>query len=140
VRITVGVDNTLTNETIPPGQLLTNQYGKKQQKYWHDFFNFAGLHRSVRLFTKPLIAVEDVTVTKLGVFDTDGAFCSRGRPRGLVDIEQIDLDASVSGNLDVVVTTDLDGSTGVVNYNVKIAGDARVEVDLLDVDQSAGSI
>ncbi|KAK1923882.1 beta-glucuronidase [Papiliotrema laurentii] len=98
VRITVGVDNTLTNETIPPGQLLTNQYGKKQQKYWHDFFNFAGLHRSVRLFTKPLIAVEDVTVT-----------------------------------------TDLDGSTGVVNYNVKIAGDARVEVDLLDVDQSAGS-
>lgn len=69
IRITVAVDNTLTNETIPPGQLVTNEFGKRQQKYWHDFFNFAGLARSVKLFSKPAAAIEDVTVTT----EIDGA-------------------------------------------------------------------
>jgi len=91
VRITVSVDNILTNETIPPGQILTNEFGRKQQKYWHDFFNFAGLARSVRLYSTPKAAIEDVTVT-----------------------------------------TDIDGTTGVVRYTIDASTQGHVEVDLLD--------
>ncbi|KAI9633776.1 glycoside hydrolase superfamily [Dioszegia hungarica] len=63
VRVTVGVDNILTHETVPPGEVVTNAVGKKEQKYFHDFFNYAGLARSVRLCCAPKNRVEDITVT-----------------------------------------------------------------------------
>ncbi len=62
VRITIGVNNILTNETIPPGKLVTSESGVVQQKYWHDFFNYAGLARSVRLCSTPKTRVDDITV------------------------------------------------------------------------------
>lgn len=89
VRLTVSVDNILSNETIPPGRLEKNESGKSVQKYWHDFFNYAGLARSVKLYTVPKKSVRDVTVT-----------------------------------------TEIDGSSGVVNYTVEAEG--TVEVDLFD--------
>ena len=61
-RLTIGVDNTLTNETIPPGKVTTNDLGEKKQKYWHDFFNYAGLARSVRLYSVPKAYIEDIAV------------------------------------------------------------------------------
>lgn len=98
IRVTVAVDNILSNETIPPGQLTTNEFGRKQQKYWHDFFNFAGLARSVRLYTIPRAAVQDVTVT-----------------------------------------TQIDGSTGVVEYTIETSGDGQVQVELLGEDEVVAS-
>lgn len=69
-RLTVGVNNQLTNETIPPGKLGTSMSGKKTQKYLHDFYNYAGLARSVRLVSIPATAIEDITVrTDLDGFD-----------------------------------------------------------------------
>lgn len=92
IRLTIGVDNTLTNETIPPGQLHTNEFGKEQQRYWHDFFNFAGLARSVWLYTTPEVYVSDVTIK-----------------------------------------TDIQGSAGVVGYDVVVEGTgAEVLVELYD--------
>ncbi|XCB29506.1 beta-glucuronidase [Arcanobacterium hippocoleae] len=32
------------------------------QHYWHDFYNYAGIHRSVRLYTRPAVYVRDVTI------------------------------------------------------------------------------
>src|SRR4051794_14311483 len=43
-RITVEVDNTLSFQTIPPGVVEETPQGKRQ-RYWHDFFNYSGLHR-----------------------------------------------------------------------------------------------
>lgn len=62
VRLTVGVNNELTNETIPPGQIQTSDDGSRKQSYFHDFFNYAGLARSVWLYSKPSIHISDVTV------------------------------------------------------------------------------
>src|SRR5947209_1741727 len=50
VRITVEVDNTLSFQTIPPGVVEDTPHGRRQ-RYWHDFFNYSGLHRSVWLYT-----------------------------------------------------------------------------------------
>jgi beta-glucuronidase len=60
-RITVAVDNRLSWETIPPGRLVETPDGPRQS-YFHDFFNYAGLHRSVWLYTTPRSHIADVTV------------------------------------------------------------------------------
>jgi beta-glucuronidase len=61
VRITAAVDNTLTWESIPPGLVIDTPQGRRQ-KYMHDFYNYAGLHRSVWLYSTPKTHVSDVTV------------------------------------------------------------------------------
>ncbi|OCF75448.1 hypothetical protein I204_04303 [Kwoniella mangroviensis CBS 8886] len=63
VRITIEVDNVLTRHPIPPGELQKNELGKTVQIIRHDFFNYAGLARSVRLYTVPLdVRVGDIKV------------------------------------------------------------------------------
>jgi beta-glucuronidase len=47
-RITV-VNNTLSFQTIPRASSKTPPDGKRQ-RYFHDFFNHAGIHRSVWLY------------------------------------------------------------------------------------------
>lgn len=62
-RLTIGVGNELTNTTIPPGTITVAQDGRRQQKYLHDFYNYAGLARSVWLYSAPQVHVTDVTIT-----------------------------------------------------------------------------
>ena len=96
-RLTVEVDNTLSFQTIPPGVVEETPQGRRQ-RYWHDFFNYAGIHRSVWLSATDPTHLDDVTVR-----------------------------------------TDLDGLTGLVHYDVEVAGatgDAEVSVILRD---AAGS-
>jgi beta-glucuronidase len=62
ILLTVAVNNVLTNETIPPGRVATLSNGKKQQTYLHDFYNYAGLARSVWLYSVPATHITDVTV------------------------------------------------------------------------------
>lgn len=92
-RLTIGVDNVLTNETQPPGHVEELSDGRRVQRYYHDFYNYAGLARSVWLASRPAVHVEDITVT-----------------------------------------TDVDGTAGIVSYTVETAGDADVSVILRDVD------
>lgn len=60
-RLTVCVNNTLSFQTIPPGVIEETDNGLKQI-YWHDFFNYAGIHRSVWLTSTPRSYLDDVTV------------------------------------------------------------------------------
>lgn len=60
--LTIAVSNILTNETIPPGEVATLATGRKEQYYYHDFFNYAGLARSVSLYSTPNARIEDITV------------------------------------------------------------------------------
>lgn len=62
VRLTVGVGNELTNTSIPPGTITVAADGKRSQSYSHDFYNYAGLARSVWLYSAPAVCVTDVTV------------------------------------------------------------------------------
>ena len=61
LRITAVVNNELTWQSIPPGVVHDTPEGRKQQ-YFHDFFNYAGIHRAVWLYTTPTSHVTDVTV------------------------------------------------------------------------------
>jgi beta-glucuronidase len=60
-RITVVVNNELSWQSIPPGFVEETPEGRRQI-YFHDFFNYAGLHRSVWLATTPVAHVRDITV------------------------------------------------------------------------------
>lgn len=68
-RITIAINNTLTPHTLPPGTILfqedTSKYPKGYfvQKTNFDFFNYAGLHRPVLLYTTPTAYINDITVT-----------------------------------------------------------------------------
>ncbi|MEN1974037.1 beta-glucuronidase [Cellulomonas olei] len=61
LRVTVAVDNRLSFQTIPPGHVRDTPHGPRQL-YFHDFYNYAGLHRTVWLHRTPATAVDDVTV------------------------------------------------------------------------------
>jgi beta-glucuronidase len=62
-RVTVVVNNELSWTSIPPGYVQELEDGRRAQQYFHDFFNYAGLHRSVWLHTTPRVHVSDVTVS-----------------------------------------------------------------------------
>ncbi|XP_058483956.1 beta-glucuronidase [Solea solea] len=66
-RITIAVNNTLTLETLPPGTIQRFDDHTKYpddffvQNYSFDFFNYAGIHRPVLLYTTPKAYVDDIT-------------------------------------------------------------------------------
>jgi len=61
-RLTICVNNELSFQSIPPGRVVTLVDGRRRQQVFHDFFNFAGLHRPVWLYTTPSAYIADVTV------------------------------------------------------------------------------
>ncbi|MDI2030244.1 beta-glucuronidase [Saccharopolyspora sp. TS4A08] len=69
-RITVVVDNRLSWESVPPGYVEQTPDGPRQ-RYYHDFFNYSGLHRPVWLHTTPPAHISDITVVP-GIEGTTG--------------------------------------------------------------------
>ena len=67
VRITACVNNTLNFQSIPPG-VIEDTHAGRRQRYWHDFFNYAGIHRTVWLYSTDPAHVTDLTI----VTDLDG--------------------------------------------------------------------
>ena len=68
--LTVAVNNTLTNVSLPQGSIHWRSRpdgnyppGYFTHEYAFDFFNYAGIHRSVTLYTIPsYISIEDITI------------------------------------------------------------------------------
>ena len=97
-RLTIAVNNELTFETIPPGMVsVDSSTGRKIQTYMHDFYNYAGLARSVWLYSVPEQHITDVTVV-----------------------------------------TDVEDTTGLIHYDVKVSGGSNspgsVKVSVIDED------
>lgn len=65
-RLTVSVNNILDHSTLPVGNYeeFTDEEGNLIRKNTpnFDFFNYAGLHRPVKIYTTPHKYVEDITV------------------------------------------------------------------------------
>jgi beta-glucuronidase len=61
-RLTVCVNNELSWASIPPGITEIGPDGTRRQRYFHDFFNYAGLHRSVWLHSTPPSRLDGVSV------------------------------------------------------------------------------
>lgn len=94
-RLTIAVDNELTFQTIPPGQITVGEAtGKKTQTYFHDFYNYAGLARSVWLYSVPRQHIQDVTIV-----------------------------------------TDVQSTTGLINYDVKVSNSTTGEINISVVDE-----
>ena len=85
-RLSVAVNNELTNASIPPGEIVELADGRRQQEYKHDFYNYAGLHRSVWLYSAPAVRVDDVTVVT-GYEGTTGTVDYRVAVTGADDAE-----------------------------------------------------
>lgn len=81
-RVTVVVNNELSWTSIPPGYVQVLDDGRRVQQYFHDFFNYAGLHRSVWLHTTPRVHVGDVTVTTTEIDGTSGVIAYRALVEG----------------------------------------------------------
>jgi beta-glucuronidase len=105
VRVTVVVNNTLSFRSIPPGAIEETSSGPKQ-RYWHDFFNYAGLHRSVWLYSTPRNHVSDITVVT-GLEGTTGTVRYTVETAG----QAVSDDSDVSTGAGVaVVLRDADGA------------------------------
>lgn len=67
-RITICVNNILDWTTLPPGEVIEMEEslkypkGYRMQKYFHDFYNYAGLHRPIKIYTTPKMYIEEVDV------------------------------------------------------------------------------
>lgn len=66
-RLTIKVNNVLDWTTLPPGIVDdVDDFGQplnhRRQKYFHDFFNYAGIHRPVFLYMTPLRYIDDITI------------------------------------------------------------------------------
>ena len=62
LRVTMRVSSELSMATIPPGVVSRTAAGRQKMRYFHDFFNFSGLHRSVWLCSTPLSYVAGLAV------------------------------------------------------------------------------
>ncbi len=93
--ITVCINNTLSFQTIPPGVVENTPSGPKL-RYWHDFFNYAGIHRDVWLHSRPVAHIDDITI----VTDIDGT-------TGVVTYRMAGSDTE--GLRSVIIVRDADG-------------------------------
>jgi beta-glucuronidase len=140
VRITACVDNTLTFQSIPPGVVEDTPTGPRQL-YWHDFFNYSGLHRSVWLSATPVAHVDGVTV----VTGLDGADGTVGWTAVAVDADGLDV-RTVLHDADGVEVATGSGATGtlrVPDVHRWAPGDGYLydlEVQLVDGDALVDSV
>ena len=96
-RITVAVDNRLTWQTLPTGEIKTyddadHPPGYVIQDYHFDFFNYAGIHRAVLLYSTPHTCLTDIstrTTREEGSTHLHYAVTVSGGP-AIVEVELID--------------------------------------------------
>jgi len=61
IRITILVDNRLDFQSLPMGEIIKHN-GVDKQIINYDFYNYAGIHRDVLLYTLPINPIEDIFV------------------------------------------------------------------------------
>jgi beta-glucuronidase len=107
-RVTVAVDNVLTWQTIPPGIVEETPDGRRQ-RYFHDFFNYAGIHRTVWLYTTPTSYIDDITI----VTNIDGSAGSVRYEIDAVNAAQLAVRVVLRDHTGTVVARG-EGATGVL--------------------------
>lgn len=61
--VAVRVSNVLTWSSVPPGyEVRVPGSGRRALEYFFDFYNYAGIHRSVHLYTTGHTFVEDIVI------------------------------------------------------------------------------
>ncbi|WP_081957294.1 beta-glucuronidase [Paenibacillus sp. FSL R7-0273] len=97
--VTIVVNNVLSWQTLPPGRIKTfddekHPEGYRVQEYFHDFFNYAGLHRPVKLYRTSQSYIKDITTTA-DIQDGTGIVhytVEASRPEGEITVRLLDED------------------------------------------------
>ncbi len=75
--LTIAVDNRIDHSTLPVGsenygasmlvggKMITKEIGKRQNKPNFDFFNYAGLIRPVKIYTRPKDYIDDIQLVTM---------------------------------------------------------------------------
>jgi beta-glucuronidase len=133
-RITVVVNNTLNWQSIPPGVIEDTPYGKRQI-YWHDFFNYAGIHRPVWLYATGRAHFADVTVVT-GLDGAEGTieYATEAQDAGGAEVRVVLRDA---GGAEVATVTGPGGTLTVEDVHRWAPGDGYLydlEIQLVGDD------
>ena len=117
-RLTVAVNNIVDETTLPVGMLKeTEVNGKKIRKNLvnFDFFNYAGIHRPVKIYTTPKTYVNDITVVT-SFKDSTGYVNYEVKTLG----ENVDYNISIIDEENNVVATAKGMNGQVIIDNVKL--------------------
>jgi beta-glucuronidase len=130
--VTVVVNNTLSFQTIPPGVIEDTPQGRRQ-RYFHDFFNYAGIHRPVWLYATGSAHLTDVAVVT-GLDGTNGSveYTTEAQGAGGVQVRVVLRDAD---GAEVATGTGASGTLTVENVHRWAPGDGYLydlEVQLVD--------
>ena len=91
-RITVKVNNELTETNIPCGRTIRLKNGRKMSKPYFDFYNYSGLQRSVHLLSIPPRSIEDIDL-RYEISGNDASVLYSVRTKGDGDIRLTLIDA-----------------------------------------------
>ena len=136
-NLTIAVSNVLTNETIPPGRVITKDDGTRQQTYLHDFYNYSGLARSVWIYSVPKTHVDDVTVVT-DFSGSTGSVAYEVKTAGAADVAVVLLDEA---GKEVAASSGATGTLSIANvklwqpgnaYLYKLVARASVSGNLVD--------
>lgn len=132
IRITALINNILHWQSIPPGVIEDTPAGKRQ-RYWHDFFNYAGIHRNVWLYSTNPAHLTDVTITT-DLDASDGVITYAAEAENADALETKLILRDVDGN-QVATGTGSSGTLNVANVHKWAPGDGYLydlELQLLD--------
>ncbi|CAG7817503.1 unnamed protein product, partial [Allacma fusca] len=128
--ITVAINNTLSSDTVPQGSVVWQNNARFPAGYFtlnynFDFFNYAGIHRSVFLYTTPKVFIDDIDVTTK-IDGTTGHVTyairtvAEARNAPLEDTQGVDVTVELRDQTGKVVGT-ADGSSGEISVpNAKL--------------------
>uniref|UniRef100_A0A1B0A7B7 Beta-glucuronidase n=1 Tax=Glossina pallidipes TaxID=7398 RepID=A0A1B0A7B7_GLOPL len=129
-RITVMCDNALIQTTIPQGKIteLARDDGVSiVQTYTFDFFNYAGIHRSVHLYTTPSTYIEEID------FTTD---LSKNNTVGFVKLAKVKIGGSVdneAASSDLHIRVQLLNKEGIIVANTTSKSDMTAILEIKNV-------
>lgn len=113
-RVTVAVDNILDESTLPVGIVqeikLPNGLTKVKNPVNFDFFNYAGIHRPVKIYTTPKTYIKDVTV----ITDFEN------------NLGKVDYEVEVSGQASVAISV-IDENNNIVAKDMGAKGKVEIE-------------
>ncbi len=113
-RVTVAVDNVLDESTLPVGIVqeikLPDGSTKIKNPVNFDFFNYAGIHRPVKIYTTPRTYIKDVTV----ITDFEN------------DLGKVDYEVEVSGQASVAISV-IDENNNIVAKGIGAKGKVEIE-------------
>ena len=96
-RITVKVNNELTETNIPCGRTIRLRNGRKMSKPYFDFYNYSGLQRSVHLLSIPSKSIEDIDLGyEISGNDASVLYSVKTKGAGDIRLTLIDADGNTA--------------------------------------------